>query len=192
MGNNISNDALWEKLSEMAEKMDQLSIAQKSLPPQENQTKIKPDLGELKDDIITKVRAQMDLLGRHSQSHFDANRTNIIALGEEIRKILNVVSYIRKHQKETEVQPQPDNKEQVKDETIYFNFRFFQVRKSSVVIAVLALLVFILTLFSMKQQNDFALQQSRYFSQYIFIRNLQVENDSLKLALKQPPKMKNK
>ncbi|MBK5721832.1 hypothetical protein JGH11_13210 [Dysgonomonas sp. Marseille-P4677] len=39
----------------------------------------------------------------------------------------------------------------------YFNFKLFKVRKLSFVIVVLGLLVFILTVFCMKQQNNYTL-----------------------------------
>jgi hypothetical protein len=50
----------------------------------------------------------------------------------------------------------------------YLNFKFFRVRKTSAVIAILGLLVFILTLFSMKQQNDYSLLMDEYYRQGIF------------------------
>ena len=45
------------------------------------------------------------------------------------------------------------------------NFRLFKLRKSSVLIAILGLLVFILTLFCMKQQNDYVLMMDEYYIQ---------------------------
>jgi len=57
----------------------------------------------------------------------------------------------------------------------YFNFKFFKVRKASFVIAILGLLVFILTLFCMKQQNDYILLMNEYHKQTITIQKLNGE-----------------
>ena len=60
-----------------------------------------------------------------------------------------IVARIRKQQKETVESPKI-NKEN------YFNLWLFKVRETSFVIAILTLLVLILTLFYMKQQNDYS------------------------------------
>jgi fumarate reductase subunit C len=46
-----------------------------------------------------------------------------------------------------------------------FDFKFFKVRKTAAVIAILGILVFILTLFCMKQQNDYVLLMEEYYRQ---------------------------
>ena len=63
----------------------------------------------------------------------------------------------------------------------YFKFRFFKVKKTSLVTAVLGILVFILTLFSMKQQNDYSLLINEYYRQRIEAREIQEKTDSLRI-----------
>ncbi len=58
----------------------------------------------------------------------------------------------------------------------YFNFRLFKVRRASFVIAVLGLLVFTLTLFCMKQQNDYTLLNYEYYKQSIGIDSLEIQS----------------
>jgi hypothetical protein len=61
----------------------------------------------------------------------------------------------------------------------YFNFKFFKIRKISVTIALLGLLVFILTLFGIKLQNDHSLLINEYYRQVIEIGEMRIEADSL-------------
>lgn len=173
MAQSVSNDALWEKLSEIDKKLDQASLMQKTPIQKEEPEEINPDFKVVKDEIITEIKEQSSLLGNHSDINFGANKQNIQMLDENIRKVLNVVSHIRKQQKET-IEPQTENKDS------YFNLKFFKVRKSSFLIAILGLLVFILTLFCMKQQNDYSILNSEYYIQQIVIREMQVELDSIR------------
>lgn len=159
MAQSVSNDALWEKLSEVDKKLEKLVITQESLIPEENMPKIKIDSGTIKEEIITEIKEQAHKLGKHADSHFGANTQNVQMLDENIRKILNVVAHIRKQQRETTGTHKVNN--------AYFSFLFFKIIKSSLVIAILCLLVFILTLFCMKQQNDYALLMDRYIEQQV-------------------------
>jgi hypothetical protein len=77
-----------------------------------------------------------------------------------------------------------------KDTQSYFNFRFFKVRKTSLVITILGLLAFILTLFSMKQQNDYSLLMDEYYRQGFELREVQNEIDSLSTMKKNTVKKK--
>lgn len=150
MAKTVSNDALWEKLSEISEQLDRLSAEQKTQITNTNQEENSSDLCNIKDDIIAKIKQQGYLLGKHGDSNYKAINENITTSDETIRKIFNVVIRIRKQQKEVVEQ-------KVVSKDVYFNFKFFKIRKTSFVIAVLGLLVFILTLFCMKQQNDYLL-----------------------------------
>lgn len=172
MAQSVSNDALWEKLSEVDKKLEKLVITQESLIPEENMPEIKIDFGTTKEGIIAEIKEQAHKLGKHADSHFGANTQNIQMLDENIRKILNVVAHIRKQQKE--------NVELQKSDNAYFNFKFFQIRKSSLVIAILSLLVFILTLFCMKQQSDYALLMHEYYRQNIKFKEIQEEINTAK------------
>lgn len=62
-------------------------------------------------------------------------------------------------------EPQEPSARNSDDKKFYLNFRLFKLRKSSVLIAILGLLVFILTLFCMKQQNDYVLMMDEYYIQ---------------------------
>lgn len=172
MAQSVSNDALWEKLSEVDKKLEKRVITQESLIPEENMPEIKIDFGTTKEGIIAEIKEQAHKLGKHADSHFGANTQNIQMLDENIRKILNVVAHIRKQQKENVELQKPDN--------AYFNFKFFQIRKSSLVIAILSLLIFILTLFCMKQQNDYVLLMHEYYIQNIEFKEIQEEINTAK------------
>lgn len=168
MAKSVSNDALWEKLSEIDKRLEKLAITQKSLISEDDQSEIKIDFGAARDEIISEIKDDIRILGLSSDSHFEANRKNIEMLYENIRKVLNVVTHIRKQQKETTELQKLDGS--------YFNFRFFKIRKSSLVVAVIGLLVFILTIFCMKQQNDYALLMNGYYGQNIVIQVDSVKN----------------
>ena len=140
MAKSVSNDALWEKLSEIEKKLDKLFEMQKTLLPKQEQIEIKPDFKGVKDEIIAKIESEADLLGNHSDSCYKAINQNIATLDEVIRKVWNIVARIRKQQREDISLP--------KEERDYFNFRFFKVRKTYFVIAILVLVVFVLVLFA--------------------------------------------
>jgi hypothetical protein len=180
MSKSVSNDALWEKLSEIEEKINLYLKEQKVTVPAHEQVDITPELKAGKAEILAEIDIKSSLLGTHSQSHFDANRQNIIALDENIRRILNIVSHIRKQQRETAEQADFNNIEQSIDNKSYFNFRFFKVKKTSFVMTILGILVFIFTLFCMKQQNDHSLLMDEYYRQGIELREMQKKVDSLR------------
>jgi hypothetical protein len=184
MSKSVSNDALWEKLSEVSLQLNYLSAAQKPQDLSSEQAEKSPDLGRIKAEIIAEIEEQGKLLGMHSDINFKANEQNVKVIDENIRRIFNIVSRIRKQQKEAIEPPKTDNGQQSEiletPAKEYFNFRFFKLRKSSLIITVLGLLVFILTLFSMKQQNDYSLLMEEYYRQGIEMREIKVEVDSLR------------
>jgi len=137
MAQAVSNDALWEKLKEMDEKLNKLSVAEE----------------------------------------LQANKKNIQMLNGNILNTLKEVILIRKQQIES-VEPQ-------KTDGSYFNFKFFKVRKTSFVVAILGLLVFILTLFCMKQQNDYSLLMNEYYKQNVTIQKMDAEiNGKIKKGIR--------
>jgi len=177
MAQTVSNDALWEKLSEIDNKIDACITKQNTPASSPKRVDITSEIKALNDKILVDIDAKANLLGAHSQSHFDANRKNIISLDESLRKILNVVSHIRKQQKvETVEQANSKNVEQPKTEIAYFDFKFFKVRKTSLIITVLGVLVFILTVFCIKQQNDYSLLIGEYYKQNSLIETLRNHN----------------
>jgi len=185
MANSVSNDALWEKLSEISQQLNSLSTEQKSQVPSSEQVENTSDCSSIKDEIINEIKEHAKLLGMHSDVNFKANEQNVKMIDENIRKIFNIVARIRKQQRETaELQAENGSGQQsepletqVKDNREYFNFRFFQIRKSSLVIAILGLLVLTLTLFCMKQQNDYTLLNNQYYKQSISVKEIQAKEE---------------
>ncbi|MCC8145705.1 MAG: hypothetical protein LIO93_04530 [Bacteroidales bacterium] len=183
MANSVSNDALWEKLSEISQQLNSLSIKQKSQVSSSDQIGNTSDSISIKNEIINEIKEHAKLLGMHSDVNFKANEQNVKMIDENIRKIFNIVARIRKQQRETsELQAENGSghrsgllETQVKDNREYFNFRFFQIRKSSLVIAILVFLVLTLTLFCIKQQNDYALLNNEYYKQSISVKEIQTE-----------------
>lgn len=160
MANSVSNDALWEKLLEISE---QIKNGQKA----ENT----PDFSGVKEEIFDEIERQTAKLGLHYDLNHKANEENWKTTDEDVKKILNTVSLIRKQQREAAEQlPDSDTGQQLealetqaKDDRAYFNLRFFKLRKTSVVITLLGLLVLTLTLFCMKQQNDYTLLLDEFY-----------------------------
>lgn len=64
------------------------------------------------------------------------------------------------------------------DKKSFLNFKFFKLRKSSLVIAILSLLVFILTVFCMKQQNDYVILMDGYYKLNRYLNETQVDTDN--------------
>jgi len=172
MAQSVTNEALWVKLLEIDKKLDKHSAEQKTPVPTQEPAENKPDFATVKGDIITKIKDEIAILGRSSDSHFEANTQNIEVIIGNVQKIWNIVSRIRKQQGEA-----VESREKEKESR--FNFYFFKVRKTSFAIAMLALLAFILTLFCMKQQNDYALLMEEHYRQNVKVREMKVEMDDL-------------
>lgn len=184
MAQSVSNEALWVKLSEMDKKLDNFSAEQKSPVPTQETPENKPDFTEVKDGIVKEIKDEVRILGWSSDSHFKANTRNIEAITETIQKVWNIVSRIRKQQREAA-------ESQGKDKGNYFSLWLFKVRKTSFVITILGLLVFTLTLFCMKQQNDYALLLNEYHRQGITIQKLERElNVAEEIRVKKQPELK--
>lgn len=158
MAQTVSNDALWEKLSEIDKKFEKFIVMQESQAVAQEQGRNILDLEEAKDAIITEIRQQAGVQDKRNESNFGTNRQNIEVLNKNILLAI-------KHSRETKDQLKTDIESQKEDKKTYFNFKLFRVRKTSLVIAILGLLVFILTLFCMKQQNDYALLLDKYYRQ---------------------------
>ena len=177
MSKSVSNDALWEKLSEIEEKINKSLIEQKVPVQVQNQVDITPELQANKDAIIEKLEKYIQGLGTHCDKHFKFIQTKIGKLDNDMADaIACLVHLIKESEKQQESKSEhviPESKES------YFNFKFFKIRKTAVVITLLGLLVFILTLFSMKQQNDYSLLIGKYYRQGIELREMRIEVDSL-------------
>jgi len=134
MAQTVSNDALWQKLSEMDKKLNKLSEVRES-------PEIISDFKEVKEEITSEIKEDIQMLNGN------------------ILNTLKEVTLIRKQQIES-IEPQKPN-------ISYFDFKFFKVKKTTIVIIILGLLVFILTLFCMKQQNDYTLLMNEYHKQNV-------------------------
>lgn len=168
MAQSVSNDALWEKLSEVDKKLERLSEIQTTSNLDNNQAIIKPDFQKEKNEIISKLEKYIQGLGTHCDKHFKVIHENIEQLEKDtegVYKILSCMSVILKELK-GQSGTKPD------DERFYLNFKLFKLRKSSIVIAILGLLVFILTVFCMKQQNDYVLLIDGCYKQNVILKNL--------------------
>ncbi len=163
MAQSVSNDALWEKLSEIDQKLEKLSEMQKLSNLRDEQVIIKPDFQKEKDEIVSKLEKYIQGLGTHCDSHFKVIHKGIGQLEKDTEGVYKILSYMSAILKE------PTEQSAIKsdDKKSYLNFKFFKLRKSSIVIVILGLLAFILTLFSMKQQNDYALLMEEYYRQSI-------------------------
>ena len=163
MAQSVSNDALWEKLSEVDLKLEKLSEMQKSSNLRDEQAIIKPDFQKEKDEIVSKLEKYIQGLGTHCDSHFKVINKDIAQLEKDTEGVYKVLSYMSAILKEPAEQPTMKSN----DKKSFLNFKLFKLRKSSIVIAILGLLVFILTLFCMKQQNDYALLMNEYYKKGI-------------------------
>ena len=175
MSKSVSNDALWEKLSEIEEKIIKSLMEQKAPVQAQEQGNLIPEIKVSKDEIVEKLEKYIQGLGTHCDKHFKFIQTKIGKLDNDtadaIACLVHLIKESGKQQKE-------------KDTQSYFSFRFFKVRKTSFVIAILGILVFILTLFSMKQQGDYASLMEGYCRQGVEMREMEVEMDSLKNSIK--------
>lgn len=180
MGKSVSNDALWVKLSEIEEKINRYLEEQKIAASTQEQVDTSPELKAGRDEIVDVFKRCIQGLGTHCDSHFKTIYGNIGQLGEntnEIHKVLvSMSSEIRESEEQSKIKSEHDKS--------YLNFKMFKVKKNSIMIATLGLLVFILTLFSMKQQNDYSLLMNEHYRQYITIWKLQTQVDSLANAVK--------
>lgn len=163
MAQSVSNDALWEKLSEVDKKLERLFNTQKPSNLDNEQAIIKPDFQKEKEEIISKLEKYIQGLGSHCDSHFKVIHKNIEQLERDTEGVYKILSHMSAILKE----PKEQSAIKANDEKFFLNFKLFKLRKSSIVIAILGLLVFILTLFCMNQQNEYSLLMNEYYKKGI-------------------------
>lgn len=178
MAQSVSNDALWQKLSEMDKRLENLSIQKSLISPISEQME-NTDIKDVKDEIITQIKEQASLIGKHSDINFETDRKNIKIVNNNILRVLKSLEEIHKLQTTSSESTEP-LKSHEKENEIYSNFRLFRIKKTSLIITLLSLLVFTLITFCMKQQNDYSLLNAEYYRKRIVIRTIQAEVDSLK------------
>ena len=187
MSKSVSTDALWEKLSEIEEKINKCLQEQKTSVPAQEQIDISPELKANKDEIIEIFKKCIQGLGTHFDSHFKAIYKTLGEIDGNMDKTSFSMFHIWAGIQIMEEREQ----EKAKQDSSYLNFKFFKIRKTSIVINLLALLVFVLTTFCMKQQNDYSILNGEYYRNRIEIREVQAEVDSLR-NIAQPSVVKKK
>jgi hypothetical protein len=159
MAEKITKEDLWVKLNDTGKLLDKLLVELNSSELRQIQTEIKPDFDKAKDEIIAEIKEQSLLHGKHSDAHFETNGKNIQVLNNNILKIGKMITSIQQLIKEPA--------ELLQSKESYFDFKIFKIKKTSFIITVLGLLVFILTLFCMKQQNDYGVLWEEVYNKYI-------------------------
>lgn len=190
MNKSVSNDALWEKLSEIEKRINWYLAEQKDTVPKQEQAEIMAQLMANKDQIAELFKKGLQGLGSHCDSHFKAMYGNIEQLGKNNQGVYKVLVHICRILQNAE--KQSENKVESEPDKSFLNFKLFKIRKTTIYISILGLLVFILTLFSMKQQNDYAVLNSEYYRKSIVIRELQAETDSLRNMAEYATKIKKR
>lgn len=192
MNKSVSNDALWEKLSEIEERINRYLMEQKKTIHGEEQAEIVAQLKANKDQIAELFKKGLQGLGTHCDSHFKAMYGHIEQLEKDSKGLYEVLSCICKLMNNAEKQSENKAESKPAPDKSFLDFKLFKIRKATVVITILGLLVFILTLFCMKQQNDYTILNQGYYRQGITTRELQMELDSLKNTLKMGAEKKRK
>ncbi|MDR1092152.1 MAG: hypothetical protein LBL79_13850 [Prevotella sp.] len=175
MAQSVSNDALWVKLSEIEDKVIEALTAKKVPAPEQNrQVEIS---AALKEEIIETIREEIRKYSQSDASYLERNEKNIKILYNGILKIQEQT----KQASQTQAQmPKTDEPKEppAKDKQAYLDLVLFKIRKTSAIITILGLLVFILTLFCMKQQNDYSLLNYKCYKQSVVIERMRVEIDT--------------
>lgn len=170
---NVSNEALWGKLSEMDEKLEIISKKEVSIEipqiPQAIPTVSKQEIKAIADESIK-------ILGKNTDSHFVANFKNIERLNNNVLKTKETLESIKIP--ENNITLEAIQSILSKEKTMKFGFS--RIRKTTFIIGVLIVFLFMMITFSMKQHADYAILQNRYTWQSVTIYKLQIENDSLK------------
>lgn len=166
MAKTVLNEAIWEKLLEIDKKLEYLSETPKASNLDDEQVSVKADFRKKKEEIVENLKKYIQGLGTHCDAHFKTIHKNYEQLEESVNGIYKILKYMSAMLKDAQEQTETKSD----DRKSYLNFKFFKVRKTSIVIAALGLLVLILTLFSMKQQNDYTLLNNEFYKQNILTK----------------------
>ena len=151
------------KLSEIDKKLDEALTEQNSQELRSNPEELTPSSLE---EILTSIDDKIYKLGLSNGALFKATGKNLEIINKNILLAIEQISDIRKEQK--------DVVESSIDKESYFDFWLFKIKKTSVIVAVLGLLVFVLTLFCMKQQNDYGRLVGEWNRQDVILKELQM------------------
>ncbi len=103
----------------MDKKLDKHSAEQKTPVPTQEPIVNKPDFTAVKEKIITEIKEQSGSLNRHYDEVFKAANQDIKTVNGNILKVFDVVSQIRKQQREAAESQEASGH--------FFNFRLFKV-----------------------------------------------------------------
>ncbi|NDV78976.1 hypothetical protein [Dysgonomonas sp. 511] len=181
MAKTISNDAIWEKLSEIDEKLNNVLDKQQ-------QDNVPVNIQPLSnDEVLASIKEYAFILGKSNDSHFEANLKNITTLNNNVLSIKKAVNNLSA--------PENINMNEIKallGKKDIFRFGIIKFRKTSFIITIFGILIFILTVFSMKLYSDSLIYQNKYYREIITTQNLQIENDSLRTKTSVTPSTKTK
>ena len=178
MAQTVSNDALWEKLSEIDKALNGLTKVHKS-------STLMPEQVRLKDEIIGSIKENIHILDLSNNSHFEENKKNVVIVNKNILLELKQITDIQER-----INTCIEQGLQGSNKASYFDFKLFKIKKTSIVITMLSILIFTLTLFCMKQQNDYSLLTEVCYKQGLYIDQIKTEVDSLRNVIK--PNIKKK
>ena len=178
MAQSVTNDALWEKLSEIDKKIERLSETQKSSASMSEQV-------GLKDEIVASIKEDIQTLNLSNKSHFEENKKNVVIVNKNILLGLKQITDIQKR-----INTCIELGAQRSNEASFFDFKLLKVKKTSIVITMLGILIFTLTIFCIKQQDKYALLTEACHKQRVTIQELHEELETCKE--KQPNKQRKK
>ncbi|MDH6310726.1 chaperonin cofactor prefoldin [Dysgonomonas sp. PFB1-18] len=127
--------------------------------------KINKVLGNLSSVKNEDIIAAIEEYAESNKSHFATNRKEMDILNKGVSEIKEMIENI---------QAPPLNPT---------DSGFMKARKAYLIFAILGILIFILTIFSMKLYSDSLIYQNNYYRQSTIVRELQTENDSLKVKI---------
>ena len=178
MAQSVTNDALWEKLSAIDRTLNELTKTHKSSA----QT---PEQVGLKDEIIGSIKENTHILDLSNNSHFEENKKNVAIVNKNILLGLKQITDIQER-----INACIEQGLQGSNEESYFDFKLFKIKKTSIVITMLGILIFTLTIFCMKQQDDYSLLTEVCYKQGVTLQKLNEELEAHKE--KQQNKQKKK
>ena len=178
MAQTVSNDALWEKLSEMEKGLSEFAKTQKTSVQM-------PEQVGLKDEIVASIKEDIQTLNLSNKSHFEENKKNVVIVNKNILLGLKQITDIQKR-----INTCIELGTQRSNEASFFDFKLLKVKKTSFAITLFGILIFILTLLCIKQQDKYALLTEACHKQRVTIQELHEELETCKE--KQPNKQRKK
>jgi hypothetical protein len=106
MSKSVSNDALWEKLSEIEKKINKSLMEHKAPVQEQEQRNLTPEIKTTKVEIIEKLEKYIQGLGTHCDKHFKFLQSKVGKLendmADAIACLVHLVKESGKQQKHTQ------------------------------------------------------------------------------------------